>query len=59
MAVEGGVWLEMETIGLSRGFPSMLGWFIEPIARRVGRSSVDDSLRAFHQAMVARGKPPA
>lgn len=55
VAVEGGVWLEMETIGLSRGLPSMLGWLIEPIARRLGRSSVGDSLREFHQAMLARG----
>ena len=59
VAVDGGVWLEMETIGLSRPFPSMLGWLIEPIARRVGRSSVDDSLHEFHQAMLARGKLPA
>ena len=29
-----GVYVEMETLGLSRRFPRMLGWIIEPIARR-------------------------
>src|SRR5262249_13900271 len=33
-----GVYMEMETIGLSRGFPPLLGWAIEPFARRLGRA---------------------
>ena len=41
--------IEMETIGLSRSFPPMLGWFIEPIARRLGRKSVELSLRCARQ----------
>jgi hypothetical protein len=36
-----GVDVELETIGLSRRFPPMLGWLIEPIARRLGRRSVE------------------
>lgn len=51
---EGGVYVEMETIALSRAFPPMLGWIIEPIARRVGRRSVETSLREFHAAVVKR-----
>lgn len=51
-----GVFMSMETVGLSRPYPALLGWVIEPIARRVGRRSVEDSMKEFRQAMVARSK---
>jgi hypothetical protein len=51
---EGGVLLEMETIGLSREFPPLLGWIVEPIARRFGRQSVELSLQEFSRAVHAR-----
>lgn len=51
---ENGVLVELETIGLSRTFPRMLGWIIEPIARRLGRKSVELSLQEFHTAVRAR-----
>lgn len=54
--VPGGVHVEMETLGLSRGFPPLLGWIIEPIARRIGRRSVEATLREFVAASLA---PPA
>lgn len=44
---DGGVYVEMETLGLSRRFPPFLGWIIEPIARRIGRKSVEGSLHEF------------
>jgi hypothetical protein len=50
----GGVAVEMETVGLSRAFPRMLAWIIEPIARRLGRKSVELSLREFATAVRAR-----
>src|SRR6185436_6293940 len=31
-----GLYVEMETIGLSRRFPPLLGWILEPIAHRLG-----------------------
>ena len=40
---DNGVYVEMETLGLSRSFPPFLGWFIEPIARRLGRKSIERS----------------
>ena len=43
----------METLGLSRGFPPLLQWFIEPVARRLGRRSVELSLQEFHSAVKA------
>ena len=49
---DGGVYMEMETVGLSRRFPPMLGWMIEPIARRVGRRSVENSVMEFRRAVL-------
>jgi len=51
---DGGVFVEMETIGLTRRFPTFLGWFIEPVARRLGRSSVERSLQEFTSAVRTR-----
>jgi hypothetical protein len=48
---DGGLYVEAETIGLSRRFPPMLGWIIEPIARRVGRQSVETSLKEYAAAI--------
>jgi hypothetical protein len=48
---EGGVFVVMETLGLSRRFPFGTGWFIEPIARRLGRKSVEGSLDEFLTAI--------
>jgi hypothetical protein len=49
----GGVDVELETIGLSRRFPRMLGWLIEPIARRLGQRSVERTLTEFGLAVRA------
>jgi hypothetical protein len=51
---DGGVYMEMDTIGLSRRFPPLLGWMIEPIARRIGRGSVENSIQEFRRAVLAR-----
>ena len=51
---DGGVYMDMETVGLSRQFPPLLGWFIEPIARRIGRRSVENSVNEFKRAVLAR-----
>jgi len=50
---EAGVLVEIENIGLSRRFPPLLGWIIEPIAQRVGRSGVEDSLVEYRAAVIA------
>jgi hypothetical protein len=46
-----GVYMEVETVGLSRGYPPLLGWIIEPIAQRLGRRSVVQSLEEFAAAL--------
>ena len=48
---EDGVLVVMETLGLSRRFPRGFGWIIEPIARRLGRKSVEGSLNEFASAI--------
>lgn len=57
-AVNGGVVVAMETLGLSRRFPRGLGWLIEPIARRLGRRSVETSLVEFATAVREAAKRP-
>ena len=53
---DGGVYVEMETLGLTRRFPSLLGWVLEPIAKRLGRKSVEASLEEFRTAILASNR---
>jgi hypothetical protein len=48
---EEGVFVVMETLGLSRGYPPFTGWWLEPIARRLGRKSAEGSLNEFLTAI--------
>ena len=59
IAEKDGVFVVMETLGLSRRFPPMTGWIIEPIARRIGRKSVEGSLNEFLTAVRASAGLPA
>jgi hypothetical protein len=52
LEVDDGVLVELETIGLSRRFPRMLGWLIEPIARRLGRGSAATTLRQLRNVVT-------
>jgi len=55
-----GVYVDLHNVGLSRGFPPLLGWLIEPIARRLGRGSVTETLRQLRDAVAVRDeRPPA
>jgi hypothetical protein len=54
---DGGVYVQFETIGLSREFPALLGWIVEPIARRIGRGSASESLERLRTAVLSSGKP--
>ena len=49
-----GVYVATETLGLSRRFPTLLAWAIEPVARHLGRNSVEGSLAALREAVIAR-----
>ena len=59
VAEKDGVFIVMETLGLSRQFPPLTGWIIEPIARRIGRKSVEGSLDEFLTAIRRSAGLPA
>jgi hypothetical protein len=48
---DGGVYVELEAIALSRDIPGALRWLVEPIVRRVSRSSVVVSLQETADAV--------
>jgi hypothetical protein len=48
---DGGVYVELEAIALSRDIPSGLRWLVEPIVRRVSRSSLAVSLQETADAV--------
>jgi hypothetical protein len=59
---DGGVYLELEVIGLSRDIPASLRWLVEPMVRRVSRGSLSTSLRQTESAVrlhaeAANSKP--
>jgi hypothetical protein len=54
-----GVVVVMETLGLSRGYPPFTGWWLEPIARRLGRKSAEGSLNEFLVAIRRSAGLPA
>ena len=48
---DGGVYIEVEAVALSRDIPDALRWFVEPIVRRVSRSAVATSLQQTEAAV--------
>jgi hypothetical protein len=48
---DGGVYIELEAIALSREVPTALRWFADPIVRRVSRSSLLTSLQQTEMAV--------
>ena len=50
---DGGVYLELEVIGLSRDIPASLRWLVKPIVRRISRGSLSTSLRQTENAVRA------
>ena len=51
---DGGVYVELEAIALSRDIPASLRWLVEPIVRRVSRASLSTSLRQTQEAVHSR-----
>jgi hypothetical protein len=48
---DGGVYIELEAIALSREVPAALRWFVDPIVRRVSKSSLFASLQQTETAV--------
>jgi len=53
---DGGVYVELEAIGLSRGIPASFRLFVEPIVRRVSRDSLLTSLQQTGKAVRLRAE---
>jgi len=50
---DGGVYIELEAIGLSRDIPVSLRWLVEPIVGRVARSSLVTALQQTGKAVCS------
>jgi hypothetical protein len=53
---DGGVYVELEAIGLSRDIPASVRWLVDPIVRRVSRSSLSTSLLQTENAVRDRAE---
>lgn len=53
-----GVFVEFESISLSRGVPAGWGWLIEPFIREIPRESLVFTLRATRKAVLANDGAP-
>jgi hypothetical protein len=50
---DGGVYVELEAVALSRDVPRALRWVVDPIVRRTSRSSLFVSLQKTEEAVLA------
>ena len=53
---DGGVYVEFEAMGLSRDIPVSVRWFVDPLVRRVARSSLATSLQQTQKAVSHQGE---
>jgi hypothetical protein len=51
---DGGVYVEIEAIGLSRDIPIMLRWLVDPIVEHLPRNSLHATLAATRDAVLAK-----
>jgi len=51
-AADGGVYLQLEAVGLSRDVPVLSRWFLDPIVNRLSRGAIEESLRRTRQAVL-------
>ncbi len=56
---DGGVYIEMEAMALSRPIPMALHWVVDPIVRRVSRASLQTSLEQTRNATGSLAKSEA
>ena len=54
---DGGVYVEMEAIALSRDIPAAIRWFVAPAIARFSQSEIMTSIRQTREAVTAAAKP--
>ena len=55
----GGVYLQIEVVALTRKFPLMLGWLINPLIENIPRSTISGLLINTRKAIIERNAPAA
>ena len=50
----GGVYIEIEALGLSRGVPAMLRWLVDPIVEHLPKDSLRVTLQKTRDAVLSR-----
>ena len=53
---DGGVYVEMEAVALSRDVPAALRWVVNPVVRRASKGSILVSLRKTEEAVLANNE---
>lgn len=53
---DGGIYIELEAIALSRDVPGALRWLVDPIVRRTSSSSINLSLQKTRGAVLERSR---
>ena len=53
----GGVYLQIEVVALTRKFPLMIGWLINPLIENIPRSTISGLLINTRRAVVERNTP--
>ena len=51
---DGGVYIEIEALGLSRDVPMMLRWLVDPVVEHVPRNSLYGTLEETREAVLAK-----
>ena len=51
---DGGVYIEVEAVALSREIPLMLRWLVDPVVEHLPRNSLRETLQETRDAVVAR-----
>ena len=49
---DGGVYVQLESIGLTRGVPAIIGWLVNPLLRSIPRGTLTNLLGATRTAVV-------
>lgn len=53
---DGGVYVELEAVALSRDIPGALRWVVDPVVRRTSRNSIHVSLEKTEEAVLERNQ---
>ena len=52
---DGGVYMQVESVALSRGIPLVVAWFVDPLVHRISRAFMSNLVAATRKAVIERG----